>query len=109
MSRCEFVLGWIVVELMSVQSIEEGLWIYMGTTTTFEKGGGLIAVTEITQTIAVLVNIVASWTIIVVMHIIITLKNCALIVDCSRMSSNTMGSIGEWGVGQTQYGAPKYI
>ena len=54
-------------------------------TSTFEKGGGLIAVTGITQTIAVIVKIVASWTIIIVMHIIITLKNCALIVDCHRM------------------------
>ena len=52
----------------------------MGTTTTFEKGRGLIAVTGITQTIAVIVNNIASWTIIVVMYIIITLKNGALIV-----------------------------
>ena len=52
----------------------------MGTTTIFEKGGGLIAVTGITQTIAVIVNNIASWTIIVVMYIIITLKNGALIV-----------------------------
>ena len=44
------VLGWIVVELMSVQPIEDNFWIYMGTTTTFEKGGGLIAVTGIMQT-----------------------------------------------------------
>jgi hypothetical protein len=54
----------------------------MGTNAIFEKGGGrLIAVTGIMQTIAVIVNIVASWTIIVVMHIIISLKNGALI-DC---------------------------
>ena len=57
----------------------------MGTTTIFEKGGGLIAVTGITQTIAVIVNNIASWTIIIVMHIIITLKNDTLIVDCCRM------------------------
>ena len=65
-------------------------------TSTFEKGGGLIAVTCITQTIAVIVNIDASWTIIV-MHIIITLKNGALIVDCHRMmmSKIMMNSIGD--------------
>ena len=55
-------------------------------TTIFEKGEGLIAVTGIMQTIDVIVNIIASWTIIIVMYIIITLKNCALIVDCCRMS-----------------------
>ena len=66
-------------------------------TSTFEKGGELIAVTGITQTIAVIVNIIASWTIIIVMHIIITLKNGALDVDCHRMMmSNIMfASIGE--------------
>ena len=64
-------------------------------TTTIEKGGGLIAVTGITQTIAVIVNIIASWTIIVVMHIIITLKNGALIVDCCRISKTMMTSTGE--------------
>ena len=69
----------------------------MGTTTIFEKGGGLIAVTGTMQTIAVIVNIIASWTIIIVMHIIITLKNCAFIVDCHRMmmSKSMMTSIGE--------------
>ena len=57
----------------------------------FEKGGGLIAVTGIMQTIAVIVNIIASWTIIIVMHIIITLKNGALVVDsCRMMMSRTM-------------------
>ena len=103
------VLGWIVIELMSIHSIEEDLWIYMGTSTIFEKGGGLIAVTGITQTIAVIVNIIASWTIIIVMHIIITLKNGALIVDCRRMtvSKIMMNSIGEWRVGQTHHGAAK--
>ena len=70
---------------MSVQSIEEDFWISMGTST-IEKGGGLIAVTGIMQTIAVIVNIVASWTIIIVMYIIITMKKGALIVDCCRMS-----------------------
>ena len=45
---------------MSVQSIEEDLWISMGTTTIFEKGGWLIAVTGMMQTIAVIVNNVAS-------------------------------------------------
>ena len=69
----------------------------MGTSTTFEKGGGLIAVTGITQTIAVIVNIIASWTIIIVMHLIITLENGALDVDCRRMMMNKtlMNSIGE--------------
>ena len=69
----------------------------MGTTTIFEKGEGLIAVTGITQTVAVIVNNVASWTIIVVMHFIITMKNGALIVDCCRMmmSKTMMNSIGE--------------
>ena len=43
-------------------------------TSTFEKGGWLIAITGITQTIAVTVNIVTNWTVIVVMLIIITLK-----------------------------------
>ena len=38
------VLGWIVVELTSIQSIEEYLWISIGTTTIFEKGGGLVPV-----------------------------------------------------------------
>ena len=37
-------------------------------TSTIEKGGRLIAVTGIMQTIAVIVNIVASWTIIIVMQ-----------------------------------------
>jgi hypothetical protein len=64
-------------------------------TSTFEKGGGLIAVTGITQSIGVIVNIVAIWTIIVVICIIITLKNGALIVDCCRISKTMMGSIGE--------------
>ena len=63
----------------------------MDTATIFEKGGGLIAVTGITQKIAVIVNKIAIWTIIIVMHIIITLKNGALIVDCCRMMmSKTM-------------------
>ena len=66
---------------MSIQSIEEDLLIFMGTTTTIEKGGGLIAVTGIMQTMAVIVNIIASWTIIIVMYIIITLKNGTFIVD----------------------------
>ena len=91
----------------SAQPIEEDLWIFEGTSTTIEKGGGLIAVTGITQTIDVNVNIVAIWTIIVVIYIIITLKNGALIVDCHRMKQITMGSIGEWRVGQTQNGAAK--
>ena len=66
-------------------------------TRTFEKGGGLIAVTGIMQTISVIVNIIASWTIIVVMHIIVTLENGALDVDCRRMMMNKtmMNSIGE--------------
>ena len=81
----------------------------MGTTTTIEKGGGLIAVTGITQTIAVIVNNVTIWTIIVVMYIIVTLENGALDVDCRRMMMNKtlMNSIGEWRVGQTQHGAAK--
>ena len=104
------VLGWIVVELMSVQSIEEDLWIYMGTTT-IAKGGGLIAVTCITQTIAVIVNNLASWTIIIVMDIIVTMIEGALVVDCQRMMMNKtmMNRIGEWRVGQTHHGAAKYI
>ena len=66
-------------------------------TRTFEKGGGLIAVTGIMQTISVIVNIIASWTIIVVMHIIVTLENGALDVDCRRMMMNKtmMNGIGE--------------
>ena len=40
---------------MSIQTIEEDLWFSMGTST-YEKGGGLIAVTGITQTIAVIDN-----------------------------------------------------
>ena len=102
------VLGWIVVKLMSVQSIEEDLWISMGTSI-FEKGGWLIVVTGMMQIIAVIVNNVAIWTIIVVMYIIVTLENGALDVDCRRMmmSKITMGSIGEWRVGQTQHGAAK--
>ena len=68
----------------------------MGTTSTFEKGGGLIA-TGILQTIAIIVTTFASWTVIVVMHIIITLKNGALDVDCRRMmmSKIMFASIGE--------------
>ena len=65
-------------DVHSGQSIEEDLRIFIGTTT-IEKGGGLIAVTGITQTIAVIVNNIASWTIIVVMYIIVTLKKL-----CSR-------------------------
>ena len=64
-------------------------------TSTIEKGGRIIAVTGIMQTIAVIVNIIASWTIIVVMHIIISLKNHALIVDCCRISKTMIASIGE--------------
>ena len=69
----------------------------MGTTTIFEKGGGLIAVTGITQTIAVVVNNLASWTIIIVMYIIITMIEGALVVDCRTMMMNKtmMNSIGE--------------
>ena len=49
------------------------------------------------QTIAVIVNIIASWTIIIVMHIIITLKYAFLIVDCHvvMMSKIMFASIGE--------------
>ena len=49
------------------------------------------------QTIAVIVNKIASWAIIIVMHIIITLKNGALVVDCCRMmmSKIMFASIGE--------------
>ena len=61
------------------------------------------------QTIADIVNIVASWTIIVVMHIIVSLKNGTLIVDCHRMMIPMMTSIGECRFGQTQHGAAKYI
>ena len=66
-------------------------------TSTFEKGGGLIAVTGIMQTIAVIVNIIACWTIIIVMHIINTMIEGALVVDCRRMMMNKtmMNSIGE--------------
>ena len=66
-------------------------------TSTIEKGGGLIAVTGITQIIAVIVNNVANWTIIVVVHIIITLKNGALVVDCywMKMIKTMIASIGE--------------
>ena len=65
-------------------------------TSTIEKGGGLIAVTGIMQIIAVIVNNVAIWTIIVVMYIIVTLENGDLIVDCHRMmmSRTMMISIG---------------
>ena len=66
---------------MSIQSIEEDLWISLGTST-FGKREWLIAVTGITQTIAVIVNIIASWTIIIVIHIIVTLIEGALVVDC---------------------------
>ena len=71
--------------------------MYMGTTSTFEKGGGPIAVTGITQTIAVVVNNIASWTIIIVIHIIITIIEGAIVVDCCRMMMNKtmMKSIGE--------------
>ena len=66
-------------------------------TTTFEKGGGLIAVTGMMQIIPAIVINIASWTIIVVMYIIVTLENGALIVDCHRMmmSRTMMNSIGE--------------
>jgi hypothetical protein len=102
------VLGWVIIELTSIQSIEEDLRISICPTTIFEKGGGLIAVTGIMQTIAVIVNIIASWTIIIVMHIIVTLKNGRLLVNCHRMMmSRTLMTIGEWGVEQTQHGAAK--
>ena len=103
------VLGWLVVDLTSIQPIEEYLWVSMGTRTIFEKGGGLIAVTGMMQIIAVIVNNVASWTIIVVMYIIMTMIEGALVVDCCRMmmSRIMMNSIGEWRVGQTQHGAAK--
>ena len=76
-------------------------------TSTIEKGGWLFAVTGITQTVAVIVNNVAIWTIIIVMYIIVTLKNGALIFDCRRMmmSMTMIASIGEWRVGQTHHGA----
>ena len=70
---------------MSIQSIEEDLWISMGTTSTIEKGGGLIVVTCIMPTIAVIVNNIAIWTIIVLMYIIFTLKKSTHIVDCQKM------------------------
>ena len=72
-------------------------------TSTIEKGGWLIAVTGMMQIIAVIVNIIASWTsIIIVMYIIITMIEGALVVDCHRMmmSKTMMNSIGEWRVGQ---------
>ena len=49
------------------------------------------------QIIAVIVNIIASWTIIIVMYIIITMIEGALVVDCHRMmmSKTMMNSIGE--------------
>ena len=50
------------------------------------------------QIIAVIVNIIASWTsIIIVMHIINTVIEGALVVDCCRMMMNKtmMNSIGE--------------
>ena len=43
------------------------------------------------------------------MHIIITLKNIAVIVDYNWMMKSMMGSIGECRFGQIQYGAAKYI
>ena len=106
--KLNLVLGWLVVELTPIQPIEEDLWISMGTST-FENGGGLIAITVMMQIIAVIVNNVAIWTIIVVMYIIVTLENGALIIDCCRMmmSKTMMNSIGEWRVGQTQHGAAK--
>ena len=78
-------------------------------TSTFEKGGGLIAVTGMMQIIAVIVNVIAIWTVIIVMYIIVTLENGALVVDFHRMMMNKtmMNSIGEWGVGQTHHGAAK--
>ena len=65
--------------------------------TTFEKGGGLIAVTGMMQIIAVIVNNVACWTIIVVMYIITTMIEGALVVDCRRvmMNKTMIASIGE--------------
>ena len=80
-------------------------------TSTFEKGGGLIAVTGMMQIIAVIVDNVAIWTIIVVMYIIVTLENGALDVDCRRMRMNktVIASIAEWRCGQTQHGAAKYM
>jgi hypothetical protein len=61
------------------------------------------------QTIAVIVNNLAIWTIIVVMHIIVTMIEDSLVVDCHRMmmSKTLMSSIGEWGVGQTHHCAAK--
>ena len=58
-----------------------------------------------------IVNNLASWTIIVVMHIIVTLKNGTFIDDWSMMmmSKTMITSIGGWGVGQTQQGAAKSI
>ena len=81
----------------------------MSTSTTFEKGGRLIAVTGITQTIAVIVNNVACWTIIIVMHIIVTLENGALIVDCywMMMSKIMFARTGKYRVGQTHNIAAK--
>ena len=61
----------------------------MGTTTIFEKGGWLIAVTGMMQIIAVIVNNVAIWTIIIVMYIIITLK----------MVLSLLTAIGWWWAG----------
>jgi hypothetical protein len=66
-------------------------------TTSFEKGGRLIVVTCTTQTIAVIINNLACRVIIIDMHIIVTLKNGAFIVDCHRMmmTKTMMASIGE--------------
>ena len=77
--------------------------------TIFEKGGGLIAVTGMMQIIAVIVNNVASWTIIIVMLISVTMIEGALIVDCcrTRMSKTMMGSIGKQRVEQRHHCAAK--
>ena len=55
-------LGWIVIVLMSVQSIEEDLWISMGTSI-FEKVEGLIAVTGIMQTNKAMMSSIEEWSI----------------------------------------------
>jgi hypothetical protein len=78
-------------------------------TTTFEKAGGLIPVTCIMQSIDVIISNLASGMIIIVMHIIITLKNGGLAVYCHRMmmSKIMVACIGKQRVEQTQYGSAK--
>ena len=102
------VLGWIVVELTSIQ--------LSPLKKTFESPWVLVPLRKENDSLLSLVSrkqLMSMSTLLLVELSLLSCissspwKNCALIVDCRRMKQITMGSIGEWSIGQTQNGAAK--